>query len=119
MRRDAHIAIYDRQTGLLLTGDSLYPGLLFIQDWTAYRASMHRLAQFAATRPIAHVLGAHIEMTATPKITYPYRTRYQPNVHVLPLNAAHLAELDAALVQLGPNKPGQPLPHDDFVIDPN
>jgi glyoxylase-like metal-dependent hydrolase (beta-lactamase superfamily II) len=113
-----HIAIYDRQTGLLLTGDSLYPGLLFIADWTTYRASMHRLAQFAAGRPIAHVLGAHIEMTATPKVNYPYRTTYQPEEHALPLTAAHLQELDSALIQLGPNKPAQAIAHDDFVIDP-
>jgi glyoxylase-like metal-dependent hydrolase (beta-lactamase superfamily II) len=113
-----HIAIYDRQTGLLLTGDSLYPGLLFIPDWTTYRASIHRLAQFAQARPIAHVLGAHIEMTATPKVVYPYGTTYQPNEHALPLTAAHLIELDAALIQLGPTKPAQPIPHDDFVIDP-
>lgn len=113
-----HIAIYDRQTGLLLTGDSLYPGLLFVRDWATYRASIHRLDQFAATRPIAHVLGAHIEMTATPKVNYPYGTMYQPNEHALQLTAAHLSELDAALIQLGPNKPAQPIAHDDFVIDP-
>jgi hydroxyacylglutathione hydrolase len=113
-----HVAIYDRQTGLLLTGDSLYPGLLFIPDWTTYRASIHRLAQFAQARPIAHVLGAHIEMTATPKVNYPYGTTYQPNEHALPLTAAHLMELDAALIQLGPTKPAQPIAHDDFVIDP-
>jgi glyoxylase-like metal-dependent hydrolase (beta-lactamase superfamily II) len=113
-----HIAIYDRQTGLLLTGDSLYPGLLFISDWTAYRASIHRLAQFAAGQPIAHVMGAHIEMTATPKVNYPYGTTYQPDEHALPLTAAHLTELDAALTQLGPTPPGQPVAHDDFVIDP-
>src|SRR3954467_10635555 len=34
-----HIAFYDRKTGLLFTGDTLYPGLLFINDWTSYRAS--------------------------------------------------------------------------------
>jgi hydroxyacylglutathione hydrolase len=113
-----HIAIYDRQTGLLLTGDSLYPGLLFISDWTAYRASIHRLAQFAATRTISHVLGAHVEMTATPRVNYPYGTTYQPSEHALPLTAAHLRELDSALIQLGPSKPAQPIAHDDFVIDP-
>jgi glyoxylase-like metal-dependent hydrolase (beta-lactamase superfamily II) len=113
-----HIAIYDRQTGLLLTGDSLYPGLLFISDWTTYRASMHRLARFAAAQPVAHVLGAHIEMTATPKVTYPYGTTFQPSEHALPLTVAHVLELDSALIQLGPNKPAQPIAHDDFIIDP-
>ena len=113
-----HIAIYDRQTGLLLTGDSLYPGLLFISDWATYRDSMHRLAQFAATRAISHVMGAHVEMTSQPKVVYPYGTKYQPAEHVLQLTAAQLQELDEALIQLGPVKPSQPVPHDDFVIDP-
>lgn len=113
-----HIAIYDRKTGLLFTGDTLYPGLLFINDWTTYRASVHRLAQFVASHPVSHVLGAHIEMTSTPKQVYPYGTTYQPAEHVLELTAAHVAELDDALTQLGPTPPAQPVAHDDFVIDP-
>ena len=113
-----HIAIYDRQTGLLFTGDTLYPGLLFINDWATYRTSVKRLAQFTASHPIAHVLGAHVEMTSTPKQVYPYGTTYQPAEHVLELSAAHVAELDAALDALGPTPPAQPVAHDDFVIDP-
>ena len=113
-----HIAIYDRKTGLLFTGDSLYPGLLFINDWATYRTSMHRLAQFAASHPISHVLGAHVEMTSTAKQVYPYGTTYQPSEHVLQLSASHVAELDAALTQLGATPPAQPVAHDDFVIDP-
>ncbi len=113
-----HIAIYDRRTGLLLTGDTLYPGMLFINDWSTYRTSISRLADFAAARPIAHVLGAHVEMTATPKLSYPYGTTYQPNEHVLQLSAAHVMELDAALDALGPTPPMAPIAHDDFVIDP-
>lgn len=114
----SHIAIYDRQTGLLLTGDTLYPGLLFINDWAQYRTSIARLAQFVATHAITHVLGAHIEMTSTPQVNYPYGTTYQPAEHALPLTAAHVTELDAALTSLGASPPGTPVPHDDFVIDP-
>jgi glyoxylase-like metal-dependent hydrolase (beta-lactamase superfamily II) len=113
-----HIAIYDRKTGLLFTGDSLYPGLLFVNDWATYRTSIKRLAQFAASHPIAHVLGAHIEMTSTPKQAYPYMTTYQPNEHGLPLTAAHVAELDSALTQLGGTPPANPVAYNDFVIDP-
>jgi glyoxylase-like metal-dependent hydrolase (beta-lactamase superfamily II) len=113
-----HIAIYDRQTGLLLTGDTLYPGLLFISNWTEYRASVHRLVQFVATHPVAHVLGAHIEMTSTAKVSYPYGTTFQPAEHVLPLEASDLAELDAALTTLGPTPPPRPVVHDSFVIFP-
>ncbi len=113
-----HLAFYDRKTGLLFTGDSLYPGLLFINDWATYRTSIGRLAQFVSTHPVSHVLGAHIEMTSTPKQVYPYGTTYQPAEHVLQLSAAHVTELDAALTQLGPTPPGNPVAHDDFVIDP-
>jgi len=113
-----HIAFYDRATGLLFTGDTLYPGLLFINDWATYRTSVARLAQFVAAHPIAYVLGAHVEMTATAKQVYPYGTTYQPNEHALPLSAAHVMELDAALTQLGATPPTSPVAHDDFVIDP-
>ena len=113
-----HIAIYDRRTGLFLTGDTLYPGLLFVNDWATYRTSISRLASFAAAHPIAHVLGAHVEMTSTPKVVYPYGTTYQPAEHVLQLSAAHIAELDAALTALGPTPPAASVAHNDFVIDP-
>jgi glyoxylase-like metal-dependent hydrolase (beta-lactamase superfamily II) len=113
-----HIALYDRETGLLLTGDTLYPGLLFITDWTTYRASVRRLAAFVASHPVSHVLGAHIEMTSTARINYPYQTVYQPSEHVLQLDAAHVRELDAALTALGASPPAGPVALDDFVIDP-
>jgi glyoxylase-like metal-dependent hydrolase (beta-lactamase superfamily II) len=114
----AHIAIYDRQTGLLLTGDTVYPGHLFVTSWNDYRASIARLAQFASTHPIAHVLGAHIEMTSTPRVAYPYPTVFQPDEHVLELTAANLAELDEALTQAGPTPPAQDLVFDDFIVEP-
>lgn len=114
----AHIALYDRETELLFTGDSLYPGLLFINDWTEYRASMRRLAEFVALHTVTHVLGAHVEMTTTPGVSYPYGTVYQPDEHVLQLSAAHVLELDASLTELGPNPPPAPVAHDDFVITP-
>jgi hypothetical protein len=57
-------------------------------------------------------------MTATAKQNYAYGTTYQPNEHVLQLDAAHVAELDAALTSLGPTPPASPVAHDDFVIDP-
>ena len=113
-----HIALYDRNTGLLFTGDTLYPGLLFVQDWTQFRASAGKLAQWVQAHPIAHVLGAHIEMTSTARQAYPYMTTYQPNEHVLQLAAAQVMELDAATQQLGPTAPSAPVAYDHFVIDP-
>ncbi|HTK75765.1 MAG TPA: MBL fold metallo-hydrolase [Gemmataceae bacterium] len=93
----AHLAYYDRQTGILLTGDHLYPGRLYVSDFAAYEASTRRLVEFTATRPVAHILGCHIEQSATPFVDYPVRTTYQPNEHSLELGRAHLLELLAGL----------------------
>jgi len=93
----ASIAIYDRRTGILLTGDTLYPGRLYVRDEAAFRASIDRLVEFTATREVAHVLGAHIENTRTPFVDYPEGTTYQPDEHPLELGRAHLLELQAAL----------------------
>lgn len=114
----AHIALYDRETGLLFTGDSVYPGFLFVSNWNDYRASIARLAAFAAGHPVAHVLGAHVEMTSTPGQAYPYMTTFQPAEHVLQLTAANIAELDTALDQAGPTPPNNDIVLDDFIISP-
>jgi glyoxylase-like metal-dependent hydrolase (beta-lactamase superfamily II) len=93
----AHLAYYDRATGILLTGDHLYPGRLYVSDFAAYEASTRKLVEFTATRPIAHVLGAHIEQSSTPFVDYPVRTTHQPKEHALELGRAHLLELLAGL----------------------
>jgi len=92
----AHIAVFDPQTGSLFSGDTLYPGLLTIRDWGAYRASAQRLDAFAARHRIKQVLGAHIEMTATAGRMYPLETAYQPHEHALALDRRHIDELAQA-----------------------
>lgn len=111
-----HIAIHDPNTGILFTGDTLYPGMIFVSDWAALRTSADRLQKYAAGKPITHVLGAHVEMTSTPRVEYPYTTTFQPNEHVLQLKPSHLKELDDALKAIGPT-PRREV-HDSFIIDP-
>lgn len=77
--QDAAITVYDERTGLLLTGDTVYPGRLYVRDMPAFTASLDRLAEFTATRRISHVLGCHIEMTTRPDRDYPLGCRYQPD----------------------------------------
>ena len=93
----ASIAIYDRRTGILLTGDTLYPGRLYVRDHAAFRDSIDRLVDFTATHDVAHALGAHIENTHTPFVDYPEGTVFQPDEHTLELGRAHLLELQSAL----------------------
>jgi hydroxyacylglutathione hydrolase len=91
------VAFYDRRTGILLTGDTLYPGRLYVFDFPAFSASVQRLVDFTRTRPVAHILGCHIEQSRTPFLDYPIETKYQPEEHVLELSRAHLVELNEAL----------------------
>jgi len=93
----AHVSYYDRATGILLTGDHLYPGRLYIADFPAYLASTRRLVQFTEGKPVAHILGCHIEQSSTPFVDYPIGTTYQPHEHSLELGRAHLLELLAGL----------------------
>jgi glyoxylase-like metal-dependent hydrolase (beta-lactamase superfamily II) len=96
----AHVAYYDRKTGILLTGDHLYPGRLYVADFPAYVASTRRMVEFTESRPVAHILGNHIEQSTMPFVDYPGGTKYQPSEHSLELGRAHLLELMAALESL-------------------
>ena len=112
---EAHVAVYDERTGLLLTGDSLYPGRLYVRDFDAYRDSIQRLVALVADRTVNHVLGTHIEMTSTPGVDYPLGTTYQPDESPLELSRAHLEELDSALQAM--ETPELEV-HDKFIIYP-
>ena len=101
---------------VLLTGDTLYPGRLYIRDFTAYQTSIDRLVAFGASHPVCHVLGTHIEMTSTAKKDYEFEAPAHPAEHMLQLTLATLTELRDGLAAMG----GVPArePHDDFVIYP-
>lgn len=113
---DAHIALYDRTAGLLLTGDTLYPGRLYIDDFSDYRDSLHRLVAFVADREICHVLGTHIEMTTTPGDDYGFGVTNHPNEHRLELDVSQLRELADGVDAMG-DDPRREV-HDDFIIYP-
>jgi glyoxylase-like metal-dependent hydrolase (beta-lactamase superfamily II) len=114
---NASIALYDRRTALLLTGDSLYPGRLYVNapDVPVYAASARRLADFVRLHPVAHVLGTHIEQSRTPYVDYPTGTVYQPEEHSLELTRAHVLELDEAFTR---RKDGDdtPIALPDFTV---
>jgi len=93
----ASIAIYDRRTGVLLTGDTFYPGRLYVRDTAAFAQSIERLTGFTRTHPVTYLLGAHVENTATPYRDYPEGTVDQPNEHALALYPQQLFELDSVV----------------------
>ncbi len=97
----ASIALYDRRTGLLLTGDTVYPGRLYVREAPVFAASIRRLIDFTKGKPVTHVLGTHIEQTAVPFVEFPIGSMYQPGEHVLELTRGTLLEIDDALQSMG------------------
>jgi hypothetical protein len=91
------IALYDRKTGIVLTGDNLYPGRLYIPDFPTYQASTERLIAFLEGKPVAHVLGNHIEQSSTPFLDFPIGSIYHPHEHCLELTFGTLLELEDGL----------------------
>ncbi|MDA5285023.1 MBL fold metallo-hydrolase [Streptomyces sp. NPDC054904] len=110
----AGLVFHDRHTGLLLTGDSVYPGRLYIEDRAAYSATVDRLLAFCATRTVRHVLGCHIEMTTTAGEDYPRGTTHQPDEPPLQLTTGHLHALRRALDETTDRQGTHP--YDEFVL---
>lgn len=115
----ASIMIYDPRLRILLSGDVLYPGRLYVpvNFMADERASIDRVAAFAAMHPIRALLGAHIEMTNVPGRDYPHEAATHPDEHPLELPAKSIGELQTGL-KAALDVPGQPQVHDHFIISP-
>ena len=110
------IAVYDPQTQWLLTGDTIYPGRLYVRDVEAFCASVTRLKNFSKMHTVKYLMGNHIEMTRTKGVDYPMGTIYQPEEHPLPLGLNVLEELSGACPRIQQKFVTEI--HDDFIIVP-
>ena len=111
-----HVAFYDRATGLLLTGDTVYPGRLYVSDLSAFRASVERLIDFAADgRVVTHVLGSHIELSSLGE-EYAADAIVHPEEHALALGTSELHDLRATLRAMGAVTVRTTRPH--YVVVP-
>ena len=86
------IAILDPRTRTLFTGDTVYPGRLYVEDMPAFVDSLERLVDLARTRGTERVLGCHIERSST-GVDFPLGSRYQPDEARLSLTLADLEEV--------------------------
>lgn len=110
----ASIAMYDEPTGLLFTGDSVYPGRIYVADVPAFLDSMDRLVKFAQRWPVTHILGCHIEMSQRPGRDYFLGCRYQPDEPPLQMTVEQLEALQHAAT-LSSGRPGAHR-FDEFVL---
>ena len=110
----ASIAIHDPWTGLLLTGDTVLPGRLYVEDMPAFVDSLQRLVALAGERAVTHVLGCHVEMTRTPGRDYPVGALHQPDELPPQLTVADLTAVRDAAVRVAAT-PGIH-PYGSFVV---
>jgi len=95
--QDAAVTVLDPWTGWLLTGDTIYPGRLYVADVPAFLRSLDALVTFAAERAATAVMGCHIEMSRKPRHDHPLRATRHPGEAPLQLPVGVLAEVrDAA-----------------------
>ena len=114
----SHIVIFDEKTRLLLSGDSLYPGRLYVptDQFAAYRDSIDRVVAFTKARHVSHVMGAHIEMTTAPGKDFLDAAPIHPSERVLDLPYADVLELQTAIHRMGDSAVKDV--HDDFIVFP-
>jgi glyoxylase-like metal-dependent hydrolase (beta-lactamase superfamily II) len=110
----AAITVYDPWTGVLLTGDTVYPGRLYVSDFPQFLASLDRMTELAGRRDVTHVLGCHIEMTRRPGRDYPIGATYQPDEPPLEMTTAQLGEIRAAAASVAAKRGIHRF--DDFII---
>jgi hydroxyacylglutathione hydrolase len=92
------ITVFDPQTGWLLTGDTVYPGRLYVNDMSAFIASLRELT---AINGVTAVMGCHIELSASGH-EYPEGATEHPDEAALALPPGVLeAVLDAAILVQG------------------
>tara|TARA_B100000446_G_scaffold45238_1_gene41229 strand:+ start:1024 stop:1989 length:966 start_codon:yes stop_codon:yes gene_type:complete len=109
------LSFYDPHTRWLMTGDTFYPGAIYVKHWQAYRASIERLARFSQSHSVEALMGAHIEMTTRAGEFYPIGTLFQPEERPLPLSVENLNVVNTTLR----NTPQpQELVFDQLVIKP-
>ena len=95
------VAVYDPQTEWLLTGDTVYPGIISVLDWESYRNSVDRLLEFSKSHEVSAILGSHIEMAEASGKVYERGSTFQPDEASLILPVAILSDLKRSLDKAG------------------
>merc|ERR1712137_153008 len=89
------IMFYDNLHKIMLSGDVLYPGRLYIHSFIEFRESIRRIWNFSQEHEIKAFLGSHIEIgkRGNHLIEYVTGTRYQPEEVTLPLFQSDVNEI--------------------------
>ncbi len=95
------IAVHDPATRTVLTGDTLYPGRLYVDDFSAFSRSLTRLQQLVRDAGVEHLLGAHVEMSDVAGVDHPRGSTRHDGEAPLPMIPAQLDVVVAAAASTG------------------
>ena len=84
---EAAVTYYDRYSRILLTGDTVYPGRLYVFDWPGFVRSIGRLVDWCAQRPVSYRDDHHAGRRLPGRVELPAR-RNAPGAHHEPPCAA-------------------------------
>ncbi|KAJ6639896.1 Hydroxyacylglutathione hydrolase, partial [Pseudolycoriella hygida] len=112
----ASTAFYDNASKLLVTGDTFYPGRIYVFEWETFKQSVQKLYNFALQHDVSYIVGTHIEMTLTSGVDYPVGATYQPDEQKLPLTVEELGTLNNALQKT--SKIPERIVLDKFIVVP-
>jgi hypothetical protein len=82
----------------MFSGDFLMAGRLLIDDTGMAVASARRLVDFVQERPVAAILGGHVELNNKGEL-FDWGSQYHPHERPLPLDKQDLLRLPAALAK--------------------
>ena len=97
---EAATLFYDPWTGVLFTGDTVYPGRLYVVDMFAYIATLDRAITVMAEVPVSYLLGCHIEMSSTPGHDHPLGSLSHPGEAPMPMRPGQLVTLRERAVEI-------------------
>lgn len=109
------IAIYDPKSKVMMTGDIVYPGRLYISDYPEFLSSLDRLKKFSEENEVAAYLGGHVEMSRNPGEDIDFGS-YAPNERALNLRNSDLDQLYEAAYENSKARDYKVL--DQFIIYP-
>lgn len=92
----AQLVFYDRNTGLVFSGDFLLPGRLLVENSDDYAASAQRVADFLKDRPVSYVLGGHVEKDRAGTL-FAWESSNHADEHALQLSKSDIEQLPEAL----------------------
>lgn len=108
------IAVHDPATRTVLTGDTLYPGRLYVDDFPAFSRSLARLQRLVRDAGVEHLLGAHVEMSDVAGVDHPRGSTRHDGEAPLPMTPAQLDAVVTAAASTG-GVPGRHV-FDDVAI---